>query len=254
MQLAAWLDVALEGGVTELERALADCRALRRLLEGDWRLHARRVERLASDVRERWEAAGRAIDRAQRRAKVDEAAKPGLVLAERVERARADLWRVLAVICPRRGQALVKLDWLCEAAEEESHYANSMLRFRGERVAWTGALMTMVPAVPFSAWWVASDGGRIGTVFSADGLAEPQALILCLVIFALVIVSTLRLSSWSWLGAPRPTLLSPLLGSALFALTADLLLDALGGALPLDARRGHRVLAHCDAVRLVESP
>ncbi len=37
MQLAAWLDVALEGGVTELERALFDYRALRRLLEGNWR-------------------------------------------------------------------------------------------------------------------------------------------------------------------------------------------------------------------------
>lgn len=226
MQLAAWLDVALEGGVTELERALCDYRALRRLLSGNWRMKARRVEDLAGDVRERWLDVDRALDRARRRARVDDAASAGLELARRVETERSALEAALSGACPPRAPVLVQLDRLCEAAEEEAHYERSMERFRAERVAWTVGMLGLMPAIPFSAWWTASAGGTIGTIFSADGLAEPQCLFLLLALFSLISLSTLRLSSWSWLGVPRPVLLSPLLGSGLLAMTSAALLIA----------------------------
>ena len=224
MQLAAWLDVALEGGVTELERALFDYRSLRRLLEGNWRLQALRVEELGAHVRTHWVDVERAIERARRRARSDEAAKPGLELAERVERARRELEAALSSVCSRTTAPLAQLDWLCDAAEEVAHYERSMLTFRMERVAWSVALLGVFPSIPFSAWWVASKGGTLGTIFSPDGLAEPQSLLLMLALSVLLGISTFRLSHHGWLGVPTPILLSPLLASGLFAMSGASLL------------------------------
>ena len=86
MRLPDWLNVALEGGVLELQRALVHYRALRRHLSGDWRPHAAELAELCAALAEREDAVDDALDRAVRRARHDPAAQAAARLAFEVER------------------------------------------------------------------------------------------------------------------------------------------------------------------------
>lgn len=215
MELAAWLDVALEGGVRELEQARADHRALRKLLTGDWRLRARRVAELAERLRTAHCKVDAAIDRARRRAKADPAAAPGSKLADLVEEERA---AVQTLLTQARGEAAelgTQLDWLCAASLEESYFASSRAWFARERNAWTALFISLIALLPLAVWFVASDGGALKVIFSDEGLAEPVVWVSALGLGLALLVSWVRLFHFGWLGVRVPALLQPTVLSVL---------------------------------------
>ena len=209
MRFPAWLDVALEGGVLELERALAEYRSLRRGVTGDWRARATRLAELSACAKSRLSKVEAAIERAHRRAKTDGAAQPAEALAQRVEHERAELHEALSELRGKKSALPAQLGWLHELASEESHYARSLIRFRRERAGLTVVLFGLGLAAPWSSWVAASMGGQVHTVLSVEGLEQPAVWVLLLALLGLVAASWARLLDWGWLGVRPPPLLGP---------------------------------------------
>lgn len=209
MRLPAWLDVALEGGVLELERALAEYRSLRRSLSGDWRPRASHLAEVSASTRNRFSWVEAALERAHRRAKVDSAAGPAEALAKRVEQERDELQVDLSRFRGKSGGLCQQLAWLHELASEESHFARSLLRFRRERSGMTVVLLGLGLAVPWSTWVVASMGGQVHTIISVEGLEQPAVWVLLLALLGAVAACWARLLDWGWLGVRAPPLLGP---------------------------------------------
>src|SRR5512140_481268 len=101
MRLPEWLDVALEGGVTQLQRSFAETTALRRTLRGHWRGRALSLAEQCKGLWLKQEAIDEQLARARRRVRLEPRAKTVLPLVERLEDERAllheDLERLLGV-------------------------------------------------------------------------------------------------------------------------------------------------------------
>lgn len=208
MRVAAWLDVALEGGVLELERALEEYRTLRRLLGGDWRARAGKVAEVTGDARLRHREVEAALERARRRVRMDSAAAPAAALAARVEQEREALMGVLAKVRGAEAGFPLQLDWLFDAATDEAFFERSQVRFRSERLAWTVLFLGLTPSLPWHAWYTASDGGTVPVTFGIVGLGEAAVWGPLLALLAAVLASWARLLSWTWLGVQPPRFLN----------------------------------------------
>ncbi|MEW5738048.1 MAG: hypothetical protein AB1938_03925 [Myxococcota bacterium] len=223
MKLPDWLDVVLEGGALELQRALAEYRALRRLLAGDWRLHAGEVADLCHRLQAREHAVHAALERARRRAAQDPAARGALSLANEVEAERQRLFLALG----SRGTFVARLLDREELARDISWFSVGLRRFRVERRAFLFLGAVGAWLVPFTSWLIASEGGRVLTVVDFTALGATWLSWLPLAALAgLVSAFALRLPSWSWLGVKPPSISTPALLTLLTAVAS------LGARLP----------------------
>lgn len=209
MQLAGWLDVALEGGVTELQRGLGTYQELRALLEGEWRTRAGAVAAASARAKVRCFAVEEALDRAQRRVRQDAAAAPVGQLAQRVEQERDALLARLAVLHGEAAPVASQLDWLHATASEEAWFESSVRRFHVERAGWTSLVLGLFLAIPWSAWQRASWGGRLGTILSLEGLGEPVVWLMTGAALLAVVTCWVRVGHWHWLGLRAPRALTP---------------------------------------------
>jgi hypothetical protein len=209
MRLDTWLDVALEGGVTELQRGLGTYRELRTLLEGEWKTRASAVAESTARAKDRCLKVDEALVRAHRRARQDAAATQVEHLALRVEQERDALLCRLAQLHGSEGPVAVQLDWLHSTAREEAFIESSVRRFRSERAAWTSLLLGLGFAVPFAAWHRASLGGHLGTVITLQGLEEPVVWTMLGVVLVAEVACWARAVHWNWLGVRAPSRVAP---------------------------------------------
>jgi hypothetical protein len=209
MRLDRWLDVALEGGVTELQRGLGTYRELRTLLEGEWKTHASAVAESTARAKARCLEVDEALTRARRRVRQDASAAQVENLALRVEQERDALLARLAQLHGTTAPVAVQLDWLHSTASEEAYVESSLRRFRTERAGWTTLLLILSFAIPFAAWHRASLGGHLGTMITLEGLEEPVVWAMLGVVFLAVVACWARAVHWDWLGGHSPSRLQP---------------------------------------------
>ncbi|MCC6333076.1 MAG: hypothetical protein IT380_03695 [Myxococcales bacterium] len=221
MRLPDWLDVVLEGGALELQRALAEYRALRRLLAGGWEARADRIVELCATLQRRERAVDRALENARRRAVQEERAKVVLPLVAEVEAERERLRKTLGA------EVMTGLLRWEERGRDVCWFSSGLRRFHRERVLFvTGGLASGL-LVPLLSWLHASEFGRFPTLFTPAALADTPLIWLPVGLFAGVVAAfALRLGSWSWLGVKAPSLVLPV-GATLLAVVT-----ALGAALP----------------------
>ena len=210
MRVDAWLDVALEGGVTELERGLGTYRELRTLLSGEWKAHASAVAESTARAKARCLEVDEARARAQRRARQDASAAQVEHLALKVEQERDALLTRLATLHGTAAPVAVQLDWLHSTASEEAYVESSLRRFRNERAGWTTLLLGLGFALPFAAWHHASLGGRVGTIITPEGLEEPVVWTMLGVVLLAVVGCWARAVHWDWLRGPSRSRFPPL--------------------------------------------
>ncbi len=212
MRLPGWLDIALEGGVLELERALAEYAALNRALQGRWGARALSVAEACRRIEHREDNVQRALDRARSRARLDRAARAVLPLVERVlaERGRLEV-RLGAVAPAMRHRALGPLlREVAETAEETGWLQAAFARFDRERLVFVLASSACAVLVPLVCWYHASCGGVVPTLVDFRGLVDPPSL--WMIVAALWVAAAFgwgRLWSWKWLGPTAPSLALP---------------------------------------------
>jgi hypothetical protein len=203
MRLPQWLDIALEGGGFELERGLVRYVGLRRLLKGDWRRRASEVasscDALARDE-EKLEAAEL---RAARRARVDPRAGSARALAALVARERLRLDQVLVDLGIQGEGFATRLQELGTTAQDESHLERTWRSWHGQRVIGTTLLLAGMGAIPVTSWMRASYFGELATVVDGEGL-DDVALPFVVATVVLLLVLTVRLNRYSWLGLRVP--------------------------------------------------
>lgn len=224
MRLPGWLDVALEGGVLQLQQALADTVALRRALRGPWRTHALTLAERSKALWSRQNAIDAAIERARKRARLDARAKAVLPLVERLERERESLRREIAQLSGKDG---VKNDTtfrlLVEVAEEQAWFESAWRRFRFERSGIGAVLAILVAGVPIACWLRASWGGEVPTLFDLREIRHlPQYWATLSLLLGCATVSWWRLGSWQWLGLKRGSLMLPALSGAAVTVYASM--------------------------------
>ncbi|MFO0595396.1 MAG: hypothetical protein U0228_08830 [Myxococcaceae bacterium] len=202
LALPSWMNVVLEGGGLELERAAVEYVQLRTLLEGDWRPRALEVVALTTSVATREFAVLEAEQRAQRRAALDPEFVPGASLTKVVRERRAAL---AATLKTPEVELCAALDRVREEAEEASRLARAFRQLHVERTAWTAGLAAMLGAAPLASYIVARQLG--GVRFDLSGLIDSPASVLALLLAcAAGAIAQARLSAWDWLrgwnGAP----------------------------------------------------
>jgi hypothetical protein len=214
MHVPAWLDIALEGGALELQGALAEYRALRRLCTGPWEAHAPAVAEVCARLQRREDAVDDALERARRRARVEAGASAVLPLVHEVEAERARLVQVLG------GDAtlLRLLMRLEERARDVSWFSAGLQRFDVERRALLVAGAASAALVPLTSWLYASEFGSDPTLLNPAAIADSPLIWLPIAVLAgLVSVFWFRLATWTWLGIRPPSVVLPL-GAGLLGL------------------------------------
>ncbi len=228
MRLPGWLDVALEGGALELQRALVRYRGLRRRVSGDWRPRASLIAEDCAALARSEAAVGRALDRAMRRARVDPHAGAAAHLAIAVEKERRRTAAVLADVCGEDGTLAELLGLLEGTARDECYVESAWRRFNAERLVWTVLLAFGAASIPLGSWWSASAGGAVQTYFALDGLLDVPVYLLA---GFWLTVGQLRALAWSWLGIA----VRPWMAAASVTLTLTGLVGAMVEAIPVVA-------------------
>jgi hypothetical protein len=199
LALPSWMNVALEGGGLELERAAVDYARLNALLRSDWRLRALDVSKLITEVTTREAAVLEAEERARKRAATHPEFASSLELMRLVQKRRCALSQLLQV---RDADLRVALDRVREEAEEAAQLVRAWSQFRAERSLWTVGLLLMLGAAPVASYLVARELG--GVRFDFAGILDSAASVLALFTSALAgVVSRARFGSWEWLRNPN---------------------------------------------------
>lgn len=221
MNLPGWLDVVLEGGVLQLQRALAGYRTLRRLHAAGWQTRAVEVVDTCQFLQRSEASVTDALERARRRARLEVNAQAVLPLVEEVERERARLISELG-----GGESMVVLlSRFEETARDVSWFALAFRRFSFERRTLVGAGALSLGLVPLLSWGNASKWGVVPTLFDFSALAETDGVwALLVVMIAVVFLFWARLSTWGWLGVRSPRLIVPVV-LGLFAMLISVALD-----------------------------
>lgn len=228
MRVPGWLDVALEGGVTELQKALAETTALRRAVRGHWR---GRAQSLAEHTKAFWlkqEAIDDQLARARKRVRLEPRAKTVLPLVERVERERLALHHDLERVLDAKGvPEATAFRRMIELAEHWSWFESAWRRFRLERSVLGALLGVLTAAIPLACWLDASWWGSVPTKVAVRTLREQHWYwVGVLLLLGAGLSCWWRLGTWRWLGVRRSALIMPVLigvGTTLF--TASFMLD-----------------------------
>lgn len=206
MALPDWLDTALEGGVLELQRALGEYRALRRLCARGWQTHATDVVEACGRLQHHEHMVMRALERARRRAEQQPEARAILPLVAEVE---AEQRRVAAAI-GGSGPLFHRLAQLEERARDVAWFSRGIHRFHLERRAFLTAAAAAAWLVPLTAWLATSEGGTVPTLFTPTRITEVPFVWAQLVLLGGTAgAGWLRLGAWSWLGIDPPRLAVP---------------------------------------------
>ncbi|MFT3839857.1 MAG: hypothetical protein QM723_22915 [Myxococcaceae bacterium] len=228
MRLPGWLDVALEGGVLQLQQALADTVALRRALRRSWRGQVLELRAKCDALWQRQEAIEAAIERARKRARVDPAARPVLKLIDRLElerrRLHADFRRLLARPGLTSDGAFIAV---LNLADHLGYYESAWRKFHRERIVFGTLLGVTLGGVPFACWLDGSSFGFVPTLFDIRALRYQSGFWLGLALLLTVaLVTWWRLAAWQWLGVTRGKLVVPtLVGAATMTAAGSYFLD-----------------------------
>ncbi|MFT3708864.1 MAG: hypothetical protein QM817_14545 [Archangium sp.] len=242
LTLPSWVNVVLEGGGLELERAAVDYARLSKLLAGDWRQRALEVSTLITDVTTRELEVQEAEARLRRRAVNEPELASSLGLMKLVQQRRGVLTAQLQCT---ESDLCVALDRVREDAEEAAQLVRAWQQFGAERSAWTLVLSTMLAAAPIASYLVAKSLG--GVTFDLGGILDSAASVLALLGSAAVgVVSRARINSWGWLrnasGEGASWTPTAIVFSVLLAcLPLSQVAPAVAGALALAANAVHLV-------------
>ncbi|MBL8910054.1 MAG: hypothetical protein JNM17_05035 [Archangium sp.] len=195
LTLPSWMNVVLEGGGLELERAALDYARLTTLLRSDWKQRALELSNLITDVTTRELAVVEAEERARKRAATDPDFQSSLGLTRLVKERRSTLAAQLGVA---ESDLCVALDRVREEADEAAQLVRAWHQFALERSAWSVVLTLLFAAAPVVSYFVAREQG--GVRFDLGGILDSAQSVLALLFSAGVgVVSRARLGSWDWL-------------------------------------------------------
>jgi hypothetical protein len=197
------LDIVLEGGGFELERALVRYRQLRRMLAGDWRPRACEVCAACDALLACESKVLRAEIRAVRRAELEVRARPALELVNEVVDERALLIRRLVQLRLGGESFEERLTVLANLAEDEGVLARTWRHWRLERALMSLALVGVLIGLPVETWLALT---RFKSFAHGPDMIEaflwgmPALLGAGLVLF----VAAVRLPRYGWLGIRAP--------------------------------------------------
>jgi hypothetical protein len=222
MRVPGWVNVVLEGGGLDLERALVEYRGLRRELVGAWQPNAAAIVRRSEGLALSAEAVESALDRARRRTRQDPSA---LAIRELADAVLTERFRLLRSIDAAFSQASAfdslgsKLLAIQESAREEAFLEQAWTRFHVERWVMTVGTVLLFTLVPLASWWVASEGGASPVSIEPGAVFEtPLGVAFLVARWTWLLAACLRAASWQWLGFKRGSrLVVPLVGLSVFA-------------------------------------
>lgn len=214
MHVPPWLNVALEGGALELQSALAEYRALRRLVAGSWEARAPAVADACARLQRREHVVDESLARARRRIAVEPGATAVLPLVREVEAERA---RLLAAL----GEGRTLMDQLMrleERARDVSWFNDGLRRFAAERRFFLAVGAVTIGLVPFTSWLVASSFGRVPTLVNPAAIDDSPLIAAPLLLLAVLVAGFWsRLATWTWVGVRTPSAVVPV-GLGLFSI------------------------------------
>jgi hypothetical protein len=197
------LDIVLEGGGFELERARVRYRQLRRMLAGDWRPRAGAVCAACDALLACESKVLRAEVRAVRRAELEARARPALELVNDVVDERALLIRRLVQLSLGGESFEERLTVLANVAEDEAALSGAWRHWRAERAVMSFALLGVLVGLPVETWIAVArfEAFHPGTdMVEAFVWGMPAMLGAGLVLF----VAAVRLPRYGWLGVRAP--------------------------------------------------
>ena len=222
MRVPGWVNVVLEGGGLDLERALVEYRGLRRHLVGGWQPHAVSILDRSERLRMSLEVVESALARAERRVHQDSSALAVGHLAEAVLTERSHLLRGIDATFPPAAayEGLgAKLLALQECVREEAWLQRAWRRFRVERWMMTVGTGLLFALAPLALWWVASNGGESPVVIDPGAVFDtPLGVVSLLARGAWLLGACVRATTWQWLGVRLGSpWVMPLVGLGAFA-------------------------------------